>query len=67
MNEHDVKIQNLKMQLDEKEFTYRMIKILFHQTPFYYLSWIVSAVGVVILISFIYAVENQLFFYYKKR
>lgn len=43
--------------MEEKEFAYKMNKILFRQTPFYYLSWIVS---VAILILFIYAVENAL-------
>lgn len=62
MNErsNSEKLQKLKIQLEEKEFAYRMNKILFRQTPFYYLSWIVSVASVAILILFIYAVENAL-------
>ena len=62
MNErsNSEKLQKLKIQLEEKEFAYRMNKILFRQTPFYYLSWIVSVASVTILILFIYAVENAL-------
>ena len=62
MNErsNSEKLQKLKIQLEEKEFAYKMKKILFRQTPFYYLSWIVSVISVTILISFIYTVENEL-------
>lgn len=59
MNEHErsEKIKNLKIQLEEKEFVYRMIKILFRQTP-YYLNWIIGIVFVIIFILFIFWIEN---------
>lgn len=59
MNEHErsEKIKNLKIQLEEKEFVYRMIKILLRQTP-YYLNWIIGIVFVIIFILFIFWIEN---------
>ena len=60
MNEHErsEKIKNLKIQLEEKEFVYRMIKIFFRQTPYYYLNWIIGIVFVIIFILFIFWIEN---------
>lgn len=60
MNEHErsEKIKNLKIQLEKKEFVYRMIKILFRQTPYYYLNWIIGIVFVIIFILFKFWIEN---------
>lgn len=58
MNEHSKKIKNLKIQLKEKEFVYRMIKILFRQMPYYYLNWIIGAVFIIIYILLIFLIEN---------
>ena len=57
-HEHSKKIKNLKIQLEEKEFVYRMIKILFRKMPYYYLNWIIGAVFVIIYILFIFLIEN---------
>ena len=57
-HEHSKKIKNLKIQLEEKEFVYRMIKILFRQMPYYYLNWIIGAVFITIYILFIFLIEN---------
>lgn len=57
-HEHSKKIKNLKIQLKEKEFVYRMIKILFRQMPYYYLNWIIGAVFIIIYILFIFLIEN---------
>lgn len=60
MNKHErsEKIKNLKIQLEEKKFVYKMIKILFRQTPYYYLNWIIGIVFVIISILFIFLIEN---------
>lgn len=57
-HEHSKKIKNLKIQLEEKEFVYRMIKILFRQTPHYYFNWITGIVFIIIYILFIFLIEN---------
>lgn len=60
MNKHErsEKIKNLKIQLEEKKFVYKMIKIIFRQTPYYYLNWIIGIVFVIISILFIFLIEN---------